>query len=152
MQLDERSVRRIIDEVWNLVSKAHTEACGHERNDCEGALVSWVEVSGPWEGAVAVRCSHSLARLLAARAHDLEGAEPTEAQIDFALGAIAQLIGLNVNGLLSAPARVSRPLVFETRASGASHEEVDTAPGSTTWLRSLGHPFSVTVSLRARAA
>lgn len=151
MQLDEKSVRRIIDEVWNLVSNAHTEACRHPTTDGERALVSWVEVSGAWEGAVAVRCSHSLARLLAARAYDLEGAEPTDAQIDFALGAIARLIGVNVNGRLSAPACVSRPVVFEARTAAPAHD-ADTGPGSTTWLRSLGHPFSVTVSLRARAA
>jgi hypothetical protein len=124
MQLDEKAVRRIIGEVWNLVSNASAEDSGDGEVDGETVLVSSVDVSGAWEGAVAVRCSHSLARLLAARAHDLEGSEPTDAQVHFALGAIARLIGVNV-------------------------KEEDGYPGSTTWLSSLGHPFSVTVSLRA---
>lgn len=149
MHLDEKSIRRIVDEVWTLVLNASTAACCRDGADGESALVSSVDVSGAWEGGVAVRCSLSLARLIAARTHRLQGAEPTNAQMRFALGEIASLLGAGINGLLSKPARVSRPVVVEAPAGTPPESR---GPASTTWLSSLGHPFAVTVSLHARGA
>ncbi len=151
MHLDEKSVRRIIDEVWTLVVDARTEACGRDATADENVLVSSVDLSGAWEGTVAVRCSLLLGRLIAARTHRLQGVDPTDAQIRFALGEIVSLIGVSVGGLLSAPARISQAVVVDARGPAASRPD-DAEAESTTCLSSLGHPFAVTVSLRARAA
>jgi hypothetical protein len=148
MHLDEKSVRRIIDDVWSLVLNASTQDCP-EATDDESAFVGSVDVSGAWEGAVAVRCSRTLARLITARTHRLKGAEPTEEQMQFTLAEITSLIGVNVQGLLGSAAVVSRAVV-EACEAGPAADTADAA--STTWRSSLGHPFAVTVSLRARAA
>ncbi|MBI1853916.1 MAG: chemotaxis protein CheX [Planctomycetes bacterium] len=79
----------------------------------ERTLSGCVQITGAWEGDVALHCSDSLARKIAALTFGIETDEATLAHARDALGEMANMTGGNVKSLLPAPSSLSLPAVVE---------------------------------------
>jgi chemotaxis protein CheX len=87
-------------------------------------LAACVHVTGAWKGAVALHCSESLARRIAAAIFDVDAAMATIAQTQDAVGELVNMTGGNVKALLPEPSQLSLPAVapgtdFTARVPGS---------------------------------
>jgi chemotaxis protein CheX len=98
----------------------------------EPALAGRVEISGSWEGAVAVHCSRRLATRAAAEMFGLSPEATGPAHTQDALGELANMIGGNLKALLPEPCRLSLPTVIEAAAPDLPAPE-DAAVGQATY-------------------
>lgn len=72
-----------------------------------------VHVTGAWNGAVALHCSESLARTVAAAIFDVDAALATIAQTQDAVGELVNMTGGNLKALLPEPSHISLPTVAQ---------------------------------------
>ncbi|MGM0575975.1 MAG: chemotaxis protein CheX [Myxococcota bacterium] len=102
-------------------------------------MTACVHITGGWSGAVTLECSRRLAREAAALMFDAEAAALDPAEIEDALGELANVAGGNVKALLPGGSHISLPSV----ASGQDHRLI--IPGSTLEVEvemdCLGEPF-----------
>jgi len=77
------------------------------------SLTACVQITGPWQGAVAVECPQDLANTVAASMMGMEPAEVSKEDAQDALGELANITGGNVKALLPEPCRLSLPAVAE---------------------------------------
>jgi chemotaxis protein CheX len=111
-----------------------------------GGLCACVQIVGSWEGSVLLRCDSALARHLAASALKEDPQQLTAADVQDALGELANILAGNIKMLLPRPSRLSLPVVVD----GASYEL--SAPGTHPILEmaflSEGQPVEVRILRR----
>lgn len=101
------------------------------------AITTEVEISGAWQGTVAMSFPPSLARRLATALD--EGAEPpSESEVTDALCEIVNMVGGNLKAMLPGPSELSPPRV--AGSPEASHA------GRTQWFACDGGSFGVTIN------
>jgi chemotaxis protein CheX len=83
--------------------------------DMDGArrLTACVQISGSWEGAVAVDCTEALARRVAESMLGLAPGEAGPEDVRDAIGEVANVAGGNVKALLGVECALSLPTVTE---------------------------------------
>jgi chemotaxis protein CheX len=110
-------------------------------------LTGCVQITGEWEGAIMISCSHNLAVATTAFMFDMEADEVSREELQDAVGELANMVGGSIKGLVPGPSRLSLPTVID--GSGYSTK----IPGSEQLVRaclsSKGEPLIVTVLQRA---
>lgn len=117
MQLAEVQVRQISAWVW--ASILHTPLDVAESADAReldpsseaGVLTACVQIAGGWQGAVCLSCVAEFAARAAAVMFGVDTAATSEADMQDALGELANMIGGNIKGLLPEPCHLSMPTV-----------------------------------------
>ncbi|MCV2490024.1 chemotaxis protein CheX [Geodermatophilus sp. YIM 151500] len=138
--LDEATVQGIADEAWlALVGEAEVlvPLPGEPVTD---PISSWVEIVGPWNGAVVLTCDRTTAEELARcllREHAPDVLDPED--VDDALGELANVIGGNVKAVLPGPSVLGLPAVGAAPAPGGP---TDTCRIDVLWR---GRPLTVSV-------
>ncbi len=117
--IDEDTVQSIAQEAWSALVGDGEFLVPLPGGPPDDAVSSWVEVVGPWTGAVVVTCSRSTAEQLS-RCLLAEHAPPVlEAEdIEDALGELANVVGGNVKALLPGPSVLGLPEVGSAPESG----------------------------------
>jgi chemotaxis protein CheX len=79
----------------------------------EHTLASCVQITGAWEGAVALQCSTQLARQVAGAMFNIAPENASIEEIQDALGELINMTGGNIKALLAEPCLLSLPTVVE---------------------------------------
>jgi chemotaxis protein CheX len=110
--IDEATVQGIAEEAWSALVGGEEFLVPLPGGLPEDAVSSWVEIVGPWNGAVVLTTGRSTAEELA-RCLLAEHAPPvldTE-DVDDALGELANVVGGNVKAVLPGPSVLGLPEV-----------------------------------------
>jgi len=76
-------------------------------------LTACVQISGPWNGALVIRCGVDTARTAASLMLEMESGEASDEELADVVGELANMIGGNVKALVPQPARLGLPSVVE---------------------------------------
>ena len=153
MQADQLrpSIVQVVETVWEstLALPAVPIDARSGAPDGHRTYVGLVQITGAWDGAVAVQCDHGLARHAAMAMLGLTEADVTIEDVRDALGELVNMIGGNLKALLAEPCVLGLPVVVE----GAELRMM--LPGSRQVVQcafAADHePFTVTVLQRAPA-
>ncbi|MGE0441603.1 MAG: chemotaxis protein CheX [Gemmatimonadales bacterium] len=147
----ERSVVEIVQGVWECVLGLPLEEDDPFRLSLEAGqtYAGVVQITGAWDGAVALQCSDRIARKAAEIMLGVPADQASIGDIQDALGELANMTGGNFKALLPEPCHLSLPVVvegkdFRMRLPGAN-QVLAVA------FRSEDAPFGVTVLQRAPA-
>jgi chemotaxis protein CheX len=140
-------VQAIAEEVWTALL-GEDEPLVPLPGELSGpTLSSWVDVVGPWSGAVVVTCgaatAEELTRCLLLRHTPLPPVVEAE-DVDDALGELANVVGGGVKSTLPGPSALSLPQVGPVPPPGREVCRVDAL-----WR---GEPLSITVQDSATGA
>ena len=114
----------------------------------DDALSAWVEIVGPWNGAVVLTCGRATAEELS-RCLLAEHAPPVldKEDVDDALGELANVVGGNVKAVLPGPSVLGLPEV----ASGSGPAAVAGDPADTCRVDLLWRGQSLTITVQGSA-
>ncbi|QOV88115.1 chemotaxis protein CheX [Humisphaera borealis] len=144
-------VEQLVAGVWDqtLRMPVATGDSGGSVAASERQMAAYVQISGAWDGTVALHCTHDLAAAAAASMFNVPLASVTSRDELDALGELANMIGGNLKPLFPGPSHLSLPTVI----GGVSYAA--RVPGSRVIGRhhfeSGGHPFSVAVMEREKS-
>jgi chemotaxis protein CheX len=149
MSIDQEQIRELTETVWStvlsmpLVSSPSATALGGP------TVTSCVQITGAWEGAVAIRCTAGFARRAAGVMFDTTAEDATAEDVRDALGELANIVGGNLKGILPGPSLLSLPTVAE----GTDYHL--TVPGGAVvcdiWFDCEGEPLAVEIVTRDAA-
>jgi chemotaxis protein CheX len=115
MQFAEREICELTESIWRSVLgldlKRSERAVTPNRGD--RFLTGCVQITGAWEGAVTVDCTASLARRIAGIMFRVDPDHAEDAEVQDALGELANMTGGNIKNILPAPSLISIPAVTE---------------------------------------
>ena len=142
--IDEETVQSIAQEAWSALIGDDEFLVPLPGGLPDDAVSSWVEIVGPWTGAVVLTCGRSTAEelsrcLLAEHAPPVLDAE----DIQDALGELANVVGGNVKAVLPGPSVLGLPEVGTAPAAGA--------PADTCRVDLLWRGQSLTISVQGSA-
>jgi chemotaxis protein CheX len=132
MQLEQRQVHQVVEQVWAAILGWQVDA----GNETSVGRTGQVPISGAWEGLVALTCDEELARQAAGAMFDCDPELLTSAEIDDALGELANIVGGNLRPLLPQQNRMGLPRAVD----GLTGKVVMQVP-----FRSFGRPFQITL-------
>jgi CheY-specific phosphatase CheX len=118
MQQLDVAIDGIVATVWEsmlgigIAPDESIHALGHEPLG-EHTYAGIVQISGAWDGAVAVQCSDHMARHAAQRMFSLEHGDVSVADLQDALGELTNMTGGNIKALLPEPCTLGLPVVVE---------------------------------------
>ncbi len=144
MQDFESEICQYSESIWKSIldldiKKTEDEYCPLGGEDI---LAGCVQITGEWEGAVALDCPAELAKKVASIMFSLKEDEITTDLIEDALGELTNMTGGNIKSLLPEPCYLSLPAVTMTQHGLR-------IPGSemvtTVTFRCWGYSFRVSV-------
>jgi hypothetical protein len=138
--IDEATVQGIADEAWLALVGEDEFLVPLPGEPVAEPVSSWVEIVGPWNGAVVITTGRETAEELARcllRGHAPEVLDDED--VEDALGEIANVVGGNVKAVLPGPSVLGLP---ETGTAPAAGEAADTCRVEALWR---GRPLTVTV-------
>ena len=140
--IDAQTVQSIAQEAWSALIGEDEFLVPLPGGLPDDAVSSWVEVVGPWTGAVVLTCGRTTAEALS-RCLLAEHAPPVLDAEDVAdgMGELANVVGGNVKAVLPGPSVLGLPEVGSAPAAGADVLRVDL----------LWRGRSLTITLRGSA-
>jgi hypothetical protein len=117
--IDEATIQAIAEESWLALVGDDEFLMPMPGGEPDDALSSWVEIVGPWNGAVVLTCGRATAEqlsrcLLAEHAPPVLDAE----DVEDALGELANVVGGNVKAVLPGPSVLGLPEVGAAPVAG----------------------------------
>jgi len=113
MQVDQQQILTATKELWTsllgLTVAPLDDAAGAE----ERTWSSCVKITGPWQGAILLECSESLARHAAAMLFAADGEDTPEDEIQDAVKELADMFGKKLRPLLPEETKISRPSIVD---------------------------------------
>lgn len=143
-------VDQLIAGVWEQILRlpVTTGDTGGSVETSHRQMAAYVQISGAWDGTVALHCTQDLAATVAATMFNVSRADVIARDELDALGELANMIGGNLKPLLPGPSHLSLPTVV----GGASYAA--RVPGSRVIGRhhyeTAGHPFSICMMERQK--
>ena len=124
--IDAETVQSIAQEAWSALIGEDAFLVPLPGGLPEDAVSSWVEVVGPWTGAVVLTCGRTTAEELS-RCLLAEHAPPVLDAEDVAdgMGELANVVGGNVKAVLPGPSFLGLPEVGSAPAAGPDVLRVD---------------------------
>jgi chemotaxis protein CheX len=124
--LDQETVQSIAQEAWSALVGDDEFLVPLPGGPPDDAVSSWVEIVGPWTGAVVLTCSRATAEELS-RCLLKEHAPPVidDEDVEDALGELANVVGGNVKAVLPGPSALGLPEVGSAPAAGSDTCRVD---------------------------
>lgn len=96
--VDKQTLAEIVGFVWEMFMSERIEECDHSADDA--GMTATISIGGPWTATLAVTVSEGLAAQFSGA---LLGVDPNSldaADVEDALGELANVVGGNVKGLL----------------------------------------------------
>jgi chemotaxis protein CheX len=109
----EENISTVAGDVWLAVLGLPLLLSDAGRIDLapEDTLTGRVEIEGAWHGAILLSCSGHFAKRAASLMFGLDATDVGSAEVQDALGELANMISGNVKALLPGPCRLSLPTV-----------------------------------------
>ncbi len=116
MQYIESEITEYTESIWrttlDLDVAPSSEA--YEPAGRENTLAGCVQITGSWEGTVAIVCSMDLAKKVSAIMFGIDKNSAGDDEIQDAIGELANMTGGNIKSLLPEPCYLSLPAVAVT--------------------------------------
>ena len=146
--IDEATIQGIAEESWLALVGDDEFLVPMPGGAPDDALSSWVEIVGPWNGAVVLTCGRGTAEELA-RCLLAQHAPPVldQEDVDDALGELANVVGGNVKAVLPGPSVLGLPEV----APGTGPAAVGGNPADTCRVDLLWRGQSLTITVQGSA-
>jgi len=124
--IDEETVRSIAQETWSALIGEDEFLVPLPGGLPDDAVSAWVEVVGPWNGAVVLTCGRATAEELA-RCLLAEHAPPVldAEDVEDGMGELANVVGGNVKAVLPGPSVLGLPEVGTAPKPGTDTLRVD---------------------------
>ncbi|MBX9790470.1 MAG: chemotaxis protein CheX [Pirellulales bacterium] len=108
-------VGQLIETVWTVVLGCDVRPVSvpTDSQRTTNVLAGIVEITGAWEGVVALECPLEFVRQAAATMFEVEPALLTSDQLEDALGELTNIVGGNFKALLPASAHLGLPAVVK---------------------------------------
>ena len=111
-ELSNSDLRDLVESVWTVTLGFEVlDPAGSIPPPPDNTLCGCVHLSGEWQGLVSVRVSEKLARSVASTMFEMSLEEITDAELNDALGEIANMTAGSVKALLPGPSSLSLPSV-----------------------------------------
>ena len=111
-RLEQDDIHQLADRIWDSMFGAGLELIDAEAPTADPRfLTGCVQLTGAWEGAAVVRCSHKLASYLASTMFGVE--ELADEEVSDTVGELANLTAGAVQALMPSPSELSPPSVVE---------------------------------------
>lgn len=122
MQFLESEICQITEWVWSAILERELETNAPVNLSVAPEQIwrSAVQIHGSWDGTVALECSETLARQLAAKMFDVPEHAATSADTQDALGELTNIVGGNIKSLMPVPSQLSLPQVTRGTTSPAA--------------------------------
>jgi chemotaxis protein CheX len=120
VDVSQEDITHIVTDIWTTMLGLEVKARTVPVREVDGGrqVSASVQVTGEWEGAVAINCPESIGRKVAAAMFGVEEGQASEADVHDAIGEVTNMTAGNVKGLVSGYSRLSLPTVMEgTRLS-----------------------------------
>ncbi len=98
-------------EVCGTMLAVPLEEVGPGTTPLPREVMASVQINGDWQGAVVLVCSSELAHAATAAMFDAEAGTTTQADLDDAMGELANMIGGNIKNRLAVACTLSLPTV-----------------------------------------
>ena len=124
--IDEATIQSIAQEAWSALVGEDEFLVPLPGGLPDDAVSSWVDVRGPWNGAVVITTGRSTAEQLS-RELLKEHAPPVldDEDIEDGLGELANVVGGNVKAVLPGPSALGLPVVGSAPTAGPDTCRVD---------------------------
>jgi chemotaxis protein CheX len=111
----DQAINEIVVNVWQAVFEGTVEPVDLFRLGSvrTRTFAGVVQISGAWDGAVAVQCGEPLVRRAAVLMFGMPPEAVTSAEMQDALGELANMVGGNFKALLPEPSHLSLPVTVE---------------------------------------
>jgi CheY-specific phosphatase CheX len=115
--IPEEDILAITESIWSAMVGLSVDRVDPDvvRQRAGTTFAGCVHVTGAWKGAIALHCSESLARRVAAAIFDVDAAVATISQTQDAVGELVNMTGGNLKALLPEPSQLSLPTVAQGR-------------------------------------
>jgi chemotaxis protein CheX len=113
MQLMEQEIQRVTAMIWESILRLPLEPGPVVASAGQHVVSAFVHINGAWNGAVVLDCGVEFARRAAGIMFSLGDEPATPADIQDALGELANMIGGNIKGLCPEVCWLSLPVVVE---------------------------------------
>lgn len=137
----------VLREVWCTMLNQDLHEVMEEPMREEKSIAGTVQITGAWEGAVMLQCTERTARVFTAELLGIADHEVNTADLDDAVGELANVVGGNIKSLLPGPSALSLPMV--TRGLDYTNAFPHTRVVQRILGRSADEPFCVTLLARA---
>jgi chemotaxis protein CheX len=116
MQYIESEITEYTESIWRSTLDLEVAPSGKtfEPRGKENTLAGCVQITGTWEGTVAIVCPVNLAKKVSAIMFGIEENEAGDEEIQDAIGELANMTGGNIKSLLPEPCYLSLPAVAVT--------------------------------------
>ncbi len=111
VELVAEDIYQLAQGIWETLFADHLEVAGEELAEPSGFISGCIQITGAWEGVVALRSSLALARELACTMLALDA--PEDADLCDAMGELANLTAGAVQPLLPSPSELTPPSVVK---------------------------------------
>lgn len=111
----ENEICQVTESIWGSVLgvEVRRRALAEIPAKQEHTLAGCVQLTGAWEGAVALHCAIGLARQVAALMFSMDPGSASIEEVQDALGELVNMTGGNIKALLAEPCYLSLPTVVE---------------------------------------
>ena len=150
MSFAEPDVVKIVQTVWASTLQMDVVESRVGVDVAEPNATGVVQITGPWQGAITVRCSTLLANAIAASMFGVEPDVSSPDEVRDALGEVVNVIAGNFKALLPVGCQLSMPTVVEGR--NYQFAVPGSSPVIKLTLESTGRPFEVGVLIQGHHA
>ena len=145
MNVHDVDLGALTEEVWSMmlgleVAVREVQAAAEA---FEPMMLSLVQISGEWNGVVALHCPESLAAVVTCAMFEMEPDELDAELINDALGEVINMLGGNLKTQLSGSTSLSLPTVI--RGKGVSWKVSGQKVASEAFFETDGVPFLLSV-------
>ena len=124
--IDEETIQSIAQEAWSALVGEDEFLVPMPGGLPDDAVSSWVDVRGPWNGAVVITTGRSTAEQLSRELLKEHAPPVLDAEdIEDGLGELANVVGGNVKAVLPGPSALGLPEVGSAPAAGPDTCRVD---------------------------
>ncbi len=146
LSVKDDEVQTIVETIWMSLFTEMDLACAEapvEREVNSHTVTAMVMITGVWEAAVSVECSHQLAERITEVMFELDSGDTDTELIHDAIGEVANMAGGNVKALADGHCQLGLPTVTDGIAYTVSVPQ-SRVNNQVTFI-SDGEPFVVTV-------
>jgi chemotaxis protein CheX len=142
MQFFENEIKEYAEFAWSTLDLQITPSSGQFDENSKNSITANIQISGQWQGVVALTIDYDLAEELAVKMFSIEKEQVTDGEINDALSEMINIIGGNLKSLLPQPNQLSLPMVG---LKGTSIHFPFTEQSSQVVFDCAGKKFSVTI-------
>ena len=141
----ENEIHQITESIWSSVLglEVRRGAPAGIPVKQEHTLAGCVQITGAWEGAVALHCAIGLARQVTALMFGMDPGNASIEEVQDALGELVNMTGGNIKALLAEPCYLSLPTVVE--GNNYTLRIPGSVPVNQVAFECQGQPFLVTL-------